>query len=107
MTEQESTPALPGALRRTLKAQAQRLEAGLRMGKAGLSEEFITSVDRELSLHELVKVRFTDSQDQRHELADEIAKRTTSHVIQVVGHVAVVYRAKPTADQKEASVEVK
>lgn len=100
MTDQASTNPLPGALRRKLKAQAQRLEAGLRMGKAGLSPEFIASVDRELALHELVKVRFSESQDKRYELADEIAKQTTSHIIQVVGHVAVVYRAKPAVEVK-------
>jgi len=71
------------------------MSAGPHMGKAGLSPEFVASVDRELALHELVKIRFTESQAQRYELAEELAQKLQGHVIQVVGHVAVVYRAKP------------
>lgn len=80
------------------KAAAQRLKATLKVGKAGLSPAFIAAMDQELARHELVKLKFDDCKDQRKELSREIAEKTASHLVWVVGHVAVFYRKKPAAD---------
>lgn len=93
-----SSPALtPLSNRETreLKARAQRLNAVTKLGKGGVSTEFITGVDRELAHHELIKVKLTEFKDQRFELAEQIATRTASHLVSVIGHVVVLYRPKP------------
>jgi RNA-binding protein len=80
---------------RKLKAQAQRLEATFKVGKAGLSEAFLKSVDEGLAHHELVKVKFVEFKEEKKRLAPELAEKTSSHLIMRVGNVAVLYRAKP------------
>jgi len=80
---------------RELKARAQRLNAVTKLGKGGISPEFITGVNRELTHHELIKVKLTEFKDQRFELAEQIAARTASHLVSVIGHVLVLYRPKP------------
>ena len=80
---------------RKLKAQAQRLEATFKVGKAGLSEGFVKSVDEGLAHHELVKVKFVEFKDDKKTLAPELADKTSSRLIMRVGNVAVLYRAKP------------
>jgi len=77
---------------RKLKAQAQRLEATFKIGKAGLSDAFIKSVDEGLAHHELVKVKFAEFKEEKKALAPELAQKTGSRLIMRVGNVAVLYR---------------
>jgi len=80
---------------RRLKSAAQRLNATLKMGKAGLSAPFLAAMDQELTRLELVKLKFDDHKDERKQMSKEIAEKTSSHLIWIVGHVAVFYRKRP------------
>ena len=88
---------LPNAKLRELKARAQHLEPMFKVGKAGLSEGFVRSVDEGIALHELVKVKFVEFKEEKKTLAPELAEKTSSRLIMRVGNVAVYYRAKPAA----------
>ena len=85
---------LTSADRRRLRGKAQLLEPVLKVGRNGVTDTFVASVDTELALHELIKIKFVDFKEQRHELAEKIAAATGSALVQVVGHVAVFYRKK-------------
>ncbi len=85
---------LTNAKKRHLKAEAQRLEASLHVGKAGLSAEFLQALDNAFAHRELVKVRFDAFKDERKQLAAEMAAKTSSELIWVIGHVAVLYRKR-------------
>lgn len=85
---------LSNARKRELKARAQTLEPVLKVGRSGLSDMFLRSVDEALTQHGLIKIRFADFQEQRKELAPEIAARSGSELVTLVGHVAVFYREK-------------
>jgi RNA-binding protein len=82
---------------RTLKAAAQRMKATFKIGKAGLSPQFLHSVDEGLKHHELIKVKFDEFKEQKKELAPILAEKTSSHLIMQVGNVVVLYRQKPEA----------
>jgi len=84
--------------RRRLKGKAQLLEPVLKVGHNGVSESFLASVEKELVLHELIKIKFTAFKDERHTLAEQIATATASALLQVVGHVAVFYRPRPKSE---------
>ena len=90
-----STPPLTNAAKRELKARAQRLEPVVKIGHAGVTSEFLASLDRALSDHELVKIRFTDFKEEKKTLAPQIAEKTGSELIARVGNVAVFFRARP------------
>ncbi len=96
-----STPAneLSNAEKRTLKARAQGLEPVVKLGHAGLSDSFVRSMDAALTLHGLVKMKFSDFKDQKHDLTPQIAEKTASTLVMQVGNVAVFYRAKPAAEK--------
>ena len=82
---------------RRFKAAAQFLEPLLKVGKAGLSDAFVRSVDEALSHHELVKIKFAEFKDQKKPLAPLMAEKTASHLIMRVGNVMVLHRPKPVA----------
>jgi len=95
MSEPPAAEPLSKSEIRRLRARAQRLEATIRLGRGGLSPAFLAGLDRELTLHELVKVRLSDLKDQRHEIGDQLARESGSHRVTVIGHVVVLYRPKP------------
>jgi RNA-binding protein len=86
---------LNNAGKRALKARAQRLEPMVKLGHAGVSDGFLRSMDAALAQHGLVKMKFTDFKEQKHELAPEIAAKTASELVMQVGNVAVFFRPKP------------
>lgn len=84
--------AISGARKSELRSKAQRLDAVVRIGQAGLSEAVVASMDAALAQHGLVKVRFSGLKEERHALAPQLAERTESLLIQEVGNVAVFFR---------------
>jgi RNA-binding protein len=83
---------LTGAQKRALKSRAQTLDAIIRVGQGGLSEPMVAGMDRALETHELVKVRFVGQKEEKRTLAPELAEKTSSVLVQMVGNVAVYYR---------------
>lgn len=80
---------------RELKARGQLLKPTLKVGKEGLTPQFITALDDALKHHELLKVKFADLKEQKKELAPQLAEKTGSQLVMRVGNVAVLYRARP------------
>lgn len=83
---------------RKFKAAAQLMDPMLKVGKAGLSEGFIKTVDAALAQHELVKIKFSDFKEQKKELAPLLAEKTASYLVMRVGNVMVLHRPKPASE---------
>ena len=96
-------PRLANPEIRKLKAVAQRLKPTFKIGKAGLSSQFLQSVDEGLKHHELLKVKFDEFKEQKKELAPLLAERTSSHLIMQVGNVVVLYRKRPDSESAARS----
>jgi len=86
---------------RHLKALAQRLEATLKIGKQGLSDGFVQSLNQELDRHELVKVKFAEFKEEKKALSPELAEKTQSHLVMRVGNVAVYFRRQPDPQKQK------
>jgi RNA-binding protein len=91
---------LTNAQLRTLKAQAQRMKATLKVGKEGISPQFLTALNEVLKHQELVKVRFDHFKEQKQELTPQLAEKSGSHLVTRIGNVVVLYRAKPVEDEQ-------
>jgi RNA-binding protein len=92
--EPEGTGKLSPSLVRQLKSKAQLLKPTLWIGKQGVTDAFIASLDQALNVHQLVKVKFASFKDQKKELSPLLAEKTSSHVILRVGNTVVLYRPK-------------
>lgn len=92
---------LTNAQIRALKARAQRLKATLKLGKEGISPQFLAALDDALKHHELVKVKFDDFKEQKKELTPQLAEKSGSHLVTRVGNVVVLYRPKPLEEERK------
>lgn len=89
-----SESTLDSQQKRKLKSQAQTLEPILKLGKGGLNERIIDEARRVLNRQSLIKVRFVDFKSEKKEMADQLAQRTDSQVIQIIGNNVVLYKPK-------------
>ena len=78
-----------------LKRLANPLEPSLTIGKGAIDDAIIAVVDKALSAHELIKVRVLTVQEKtRSDAALLLAEKTHSEVVQVVGRIVILYRAR-------------
>lgn len=84
---------LTGKQARFLRGLGHHLSPVAMIGKEGITENLITSVDQVLTAHELIKVKVQENCPiDRKEAAAELAKKTGSSVAQVVGKTFLLYR---------------
>src|SRR5262252_1804868 len=91
---------LTNAQSRELKAKAQRMKATLKIGKEGISPQFLRALDGVLNHQELVKVKFDEFKEQKKELTPQLAEKSRSYLVTRIGNVVVLYRPKPEEQQK-------
>ena len=92
--------SLTNAQIRDLKARAQRLKATLKIGKEGISPQFLAVLDDALRYHELVKVKFDGFKEQKKELSPQLAEKSGSHLVMRVGNVVALYRPRKVEDEQ-------
>lgn len=79
---------------RELKVRAQTLKPLIRLGKAGITPEFLAAFAETFQQGPLVKIRFEHFKDERKAMAKELAEKSGTTLVQQVGHTAVYYRVK-------------
>ena len=91
--------------RAALRGQANSLNVLFQVGKGGISENLIEETNGALKARELIKLRVLTetSPVTAHEAAEEIASKTSSEVVQVIGGVMVLYRYNPELHKKAAA----
>jgi RNA-binding protein len=80
-----------------LKSLAHHLKPVVYVGKEGVTESTVRSMEEALNTRELIKVRVQEAapQDVR-EAGAELAERVAgSELVQTIGRVAVIYRRHP------------
>ncbi len=77
-----------------LKKQAGGLKAEFNLGKNGLTDTFIDTIDKYLEAHNIVKIKslISTNKDSVKEYAREISEKTESEIIDTKGFTFVLYR---------------
>ena len=84
---------MTGKERALLRSQAHHLEPIINIGKESLTPQVTQAVDDALEARELIKINvLKNCLDDPYELADMLAERTRSDVIQVIGRKITLYR---------------
>ena len=95
--------------RAALRGQANTLDVLFQVGKGGMSDALIEQTDGALRTRELIKLRvLTETSPLTpREAAEEIAAKTGSEVVQVIGGVIVLYRYNPKLHEDKPKKTVK
>lgn len=76
-----------------LKGLAMNIDAIFQVGKSSLTPELTKALDEALEKRELIKVSVLNNcMDEPREIAEVVAQRTRSEVVQVIGKKIVLYR---------------
>ena len=76
-----------------LKSIAMNTEPILQIGKSSLTPEFTASVKEALEARELIKISVLQNcMDDPRQMAQMLAERTGSQVVQVIGKKIVLYK---------------
>ena len=90
------TPVLTSAQRRALRARAHPLHPVVMISDAGLGPAMLNEIDRNLSSHELIKIRlFSKVRATREALLRKICDTLSAAPVQHIGRILVVYRPQP------------
>lgn len=99
-----AAPELQGFQRKYLRGLAHAVKPVVHLGKSGITDTLLRNVVEALESHELIKVRFVEFKDERKQLSAEIADRSSSALVGVVGHNAIFYRPHAEPEQRRIRV---
>lgn len=84
-----------------LKSLAMNEDTVLHIGKGGITPELTENVSKALKARELVKIGILQNcTENPRELAETLAGRTRSQVVQVIGRKIVLYKEGQGDDRK-------
>ena len=79
--------------RALLRSMSNEMDTIMQVGKGGIGEELIISVNNALEARELIKMSVLDTAPvTSREAADQLAEETGADVVSVVGRKFVLYR---------------
>ena len=77
-----------------LRSLAMTMDPIFQIGKSSLTPEFTTAISEALEARELIKISVLQNcMDDPKEIAQMLAERTRSQVVQVIGKKIVLYKA--------------
>lgn len=89
--------------RAMLRGMANSYDAIFQIGKAGINDQLIRQVDETIEVRELIKLSVLEtSPDDVRTVADTLAEKTNSDVVQVIGRRFILFRKR----EKESNFEM-
>lgn len=98
---------LTGFQKKFLRGRANRLKPLVLVGKNGLNDSVITSINETFDSHELIKVKFIEFKEERKEMSKEIEERCFCHLAGIIGHVAILYKQQKDKEKRKIVLPVR
>ena len=95
---------LKGSAKKYLRSLAHHLKPVVMVGRNGISEQLVASVDAALNDHELIKVKFGEFKEEKKEISQEISVITKSEVIGIIGNIVIFYRQHPQTERRKIKI---
>lgn len=97
---------LTGKQKRFLRSEAHHVDPIFQVGKGGVSEAMLVQIAEALEKRELVKISILqNNEDDKNEVAENLAKGTKAELVQLIGHTVVLY--KQSVNNKRIELPVK
>jgi RNA-binding protein len=93
--------ALTGKQRRHLRALGHALRPVVQVGREGVGPQLVGACHKALDDHELIKVKLgSAAEGGRDEIATALAAATGAELAQILGRTILLYRRRPTEDER-------
>lgn len=99
---------LRGKQKQFLKKEAHHLQPLFQIGKSGLTDEIIHSIDEALEKRELIKINLLQNTDEEvGDVAEQVADRTDALIVQQIGKTIIFFRESTKEKNQNISTQVK
>ena len=88
-----------------LKSQAHHLNPVVIIGKNGLNDGAIDSINKALNKRELIKIKFKEFKDEKNYLSEKIIKITNSILVGKIGHTLIIYRQNIDPEKRQINIK--
>ena len=95
---------LSSSERKYLRSQAHHLEPVVLIGRNGIKDGTIESINKVFQTRELIKIKFREFKDEKLSLSEKIAELTNSQVVGVIGHTVIIFRQNPDSDKRQIHI---
>lgn len=84
---------LTGKQKRYLRSLAHHLQPIFQVGKGGVNDNLIRQIEETLEVRELLKISILNNcEDEKEEVAEEIARGAGAELVQLIGKTIVLYK---------------
>ena len=97
---------LSSTQRSYLRSQAHHLEPIILIGKNGITNGTIESLNKALDSRELIKIKFREYKDEKKSLSHQLSESTESHVVGMVGHTVILFRQNPDLEKQNIRLPI-
>jgi RNA-binding protein len=81
--------------KKELKQKARSIDPVIRIGKSGLTENAVKEIKKQLKKKKLIKIKFLRnfiSDKNKKQVANDVAEKTESILIDLIGFVVVLWK---------------
>ena len=84
---------LTGKQKRYLRSLAHHLDPIFQVGKGGVNDHLVKSIEEALEVRELIKVSILqNNDDDKNEVAHRLANESGAELVQLIGRTIVLYK---------------
>jgi RNA-binding protein len=88
--------------KKALKSKAHALNPVVMIAGNGLSQNVLNEINQALDCHELIKIKISGfEREEKLEMATEICEKFNAALVQVIGHVIVIYKKNAKKSEKK------
>ena len=87
--------------RKVLRGLAHHLAPVVRIGHESLTDNVVKAVAEALATHELIKIKFVGSKEEKDSIADSLCQRADCALAGIVGNVGIFYRENPDKEKSK------
>ena len=92
-SQKKKPPVLNSRQIRHLRGLGHHLLPAVMVGREGVTDQVVASLEDSIKAHELIKVKIQQNSPQdRSEVAELLAKRSVAAVVQILGRTILLYR---------------
>ena len=91
---------LSSSQRSYLRSLAHHLEPVVLIGKNGVTDGTLVTINRALNAQELIKIKFREYKDEKQSISQQIAESTESNVVGIIGHTIILFRKNHDLEKK-------